>query len=118
MVKYQDKISQLADNQAVSLKEMINIYIDLIMKAKHYEDCLKAASEFDIPLVIVDKEYCFKKILIESKMYDDENINKILEFYAEAKELKRAKMFNMVAQGKDVTKLFEEKEIKSISITG
>jgi len=118
LVKYQDKISQLADNQAVSLKEMINIYIDLIMKAKHYEDCLKAASEFDIPLVIVDKEYCFKKILIESKMYDDENINKILEFYAEAKELKRAKMFNMVAQGKDVTKLFEEKEIKSISITG
>ena len=41
---------------------MANMYVDLIMKAKYFEDCIKASSEFDIPLVVVDKSYYFNKI--------------------------------------------------------
>lgn len=79
-----------------------NKYVDLIMKSKYYEDCLKAASEFNIPLVIVDKTHYFNKMLYESAMYDSKTTNDIATFYSNAKESKKEAMFNNAAKGKDV----------------
>ena len=44
------------------------------MKAKYFEDCLKASSEFDIPLVVIDKTYYFNKMLANSVIYDEATI--------------------------------------------
>lgn len=117
LVKYKDIISQTASIQGISLNDMANTYVDLIMKAKYYEDCLKASSEFDIPLVIVDKTYYFNKILFDSGLYDDETLNSISAFYSKADESKKEQMFNMVAKGVDVTQIMKPKEPKiSISL--
>ena len=110
LVKYNDVISQTADAQGISLNNMANMYVDLIMKAKYFEDCLKASSEFGIPLVVVDKTYYFNKMLSESVMYDDETMSRISEFYSKADEFKKKQIFNTVARGGDVTQLMQPKE--------
>ena len=109
LTKYKDIISQTADVQGIPLNDMANKYVDLIMKAKYFEDCLKAASEFDIPLVVIDKEYYFHKLLTESINYDDETKSSILNFYHNSKEFKKKEIFNMVAKGADLNKLMQEK---------
>lgn len=110
LVKYKNIIFQTADVQKISLNDVVNMYVELIMKARYFEDCLKAASEFDIPLIVVDKTYYFNKILAESGVYDDETISSISEFYSQADELNKKEIFNRVARGADVTKLMQSKE--------
>ncbi len=105
--KYENMISPVAYIQGISLNDMIGIYVDLIMKAEYFEDCLKASSEFDIPLVIVDKAYYFNKMLSESVMYDDETKNSVSEYYSSLKEYQKKNLFNRVAMGIDATHLFE-----------
>ena len=117
LVKYKEIISQSANVHGIPLNNMANTYVDLIMKAKYYEDCLKASSEFDIPLVVIDKTYYFNKILAESVGYDDETMSSISEFYSQANESDKKRMFNMVASAKDVTQLMQPKESTSIIIS-
>lgn len=117
LTKYQEIISQTANTLGISLNDLINMYVDLIMKAKYFEDCLKASSEFDIPLVIIDKTYYFNKILSESVMYDDETRSNISAFYSETYESKKKQMFNMVAKGADVTRLMQPNEASEITIS-
>ena len=117
LVKYKDFISQNANIQGISINDMANTYVDLIMKAKYYEDCLKASSEFDIPLVIIDKTYYFNKLLFDSGLYDDETLKSISNFYSKANESKKKQMFNMVAKGVDVTQVMSSKEPSIISIS-
>lgn len=117
LVKYKDVISQTADVQGFPLNDMANMYVDLIMKAKYFEDCLKASSEFDIPLVIIDKTYYFNKMLADSVGYDDETMSSISEFYSQANESDKKRMFNMVASPKDVTQLMQPKEPTSVKIS-
>ena len=110
LVKYKEIISQNANVYGITLNNMVNMYTDLIMKAKYFEDCLKATSEFDIPLVVVDKAYYFNKILAESVGYDNETMSKISKFYSQANESNKKRMFNMVASNKDVTQIMQPKE--------
>ena len=86
------------------------------MKAKYYEDCLKASSEFDIPLVVVDKTYYFNKILHESVLYDEEIMSRILDIYSKSDDNKKKKLFNLVAKGGDVTEIMKLSLPSSISM--
>ena len=115
--KYKDIISQSAAAQGIDLNNMSNMYVDLIMKSKYYEDCLKASSEFGIPLVVVDKTYYFNKLLAESVAYDEETMSSISKLYSHASEPDKKRMFNMVACGKDSTKIMQSKEPNKISIS-
>ncbi len=116
LLKYKNIISQIANTQGISLNDMINVYINLIKKAKYFEDCLKAASEFDIPLVVVDKNYYFNKMLVETGKYDNETINNILNFYSQANESQKKQIFNNVAKGVDITKIIQIKDCNSFEI--
>ena len=98
LTKYNDIIEVRALTEEVSTKDLRNYYADLIVNAKYYEDCLKASSEFDIPLVVVDKEYYFNKLLNESSAYDDDTKERLREIYNSDKN-KRSMLFNMVAKG-------------------
>ncbi len=62
-------ISESAKTMGIPTNNFVDFYVGTIMKSKYYEDCLKASSEFDIPLVIVDKLYYFNKILSKSFAY-------------------------------------------------
>ena len=108
LIKYKDVISKTADIQGIPLNDMANMYVGLIMKAKYYEDCLKASSEFNIPLVVVDKSYYFNKILSESTSYDDTTKSSISELYLQANESAKREIFNMVVKGKDASSILEK----------
>ena len=108
LVKYKDVISEMANIQGIPLNDMINLYANLIMKAKYYEDCLKASSEFNIPLVVVDKSYYFNKILFESTSYDDTTKSSISELYSQANESAKREIFNKVVTGKDASSILEK----------
>ena len=110
LVKYKEVISKMADIQGIPLNDMANMYVSLMMKAKYYEDCLKASSEFDIPLVVVDKSYYFNKILSESTSYDDTTKSSISELYSQANESAKRQIFNMVVTGKDASSILEQKK--------
>lgn len=110
LVKYKDTISQTADENGISSSNLADIYVDLIMKAKYFEKCLKASSDFDIPLVIVDKTYYFNKILAESVAYDEETKINILEFYSQSDKFQKKQIFNMVAKGENVIQLMQTKK--------
>ena len=105
LVKYKDIISTQANEQNIELKTLAYHYIDLIIKGKYYEECLKAASEFDVPLVVVDREYYFKKTLSESLEYSEEMKSRIFDFYTGLNASKKPKLFNMIVQGKDISDL-------------
>ena len=116
LVKYKELIAQSANKQGIQLNDMANMYVDLIMKAKYFEDCMKASSEFDIPLVVVDKTYYFNKILSESTMYDDDTMRSISELYLQSNNSQKRKIFDTVAKGQDVTNLLQPKQTGTIRI--
>ena len=95
---------------------MANMYVNLIMKSKYFEDCMKASSEFDIPLVVVDKTYYFNKILSESNAYDEETMAALLELYSKSNDYQKKKLFDTVATGGDVSKFLQPKQTVSINL--
>jgi len=116
LVKYKEIISQNAINEGITTNNMANNYVNLIMKAKYFEDCLKASSEFNIPLVIVDRKYYFNKLLTESSVYDNETLTRISEVYSNGNVWQKKKMFDMVAKGADVSQIIKPKESNSFKV--
>ena len=117
LVKYKEQIAGKAIEQGKALDDMANIYVDLIMKAKYFEDCMKAASEFDIPLVIIDKTYYFNKILDESTAYGDETKKDIMDSYLKADKYQRKAIFNAVAKNEDVSKIIKPTQNRGFTIS-
>lgn len=109
--KYSDVVTQLASEWGISYDDLVSKYINMISEAKYFEDCLKASSEFDIPLVVVDKTYYFNKILSESKAYDDETKKFISTFYSKANGSVKRQVYNKVATGGDIGSLVKPKKV-------
>lgn len=109
--KYSDVVTQLASEQGISYDDLVNKYINMVSETKYFEDCLKASSEFDIPLVVVDKTYYFNKILSESKAYDDETKKFISTFYSKANGSVKRQVYNKVATGGDIGSLIKPKKV-------
>lgn len=116
--KYKNPIFEKAAKLEVKPIILLNKYIAQIMKSKFYDNSLKAASEFNIPLIIIDKEYYFFKELKESTSYDDETKNKIAEFYKQASYDNKKRLYVCITQGQDVRPIISPQETKqSITIT-
>lgn len=116
LIKYKDEIIKEATLMNIKANELLKYYVSLIMKAKYFEDNLKASSEFGVPLVVIDKLYYFNKILSESSMYDEETKNSISMIYLSADEYTKGQVFNHVAQGKELTNFLEKTHSNRISI--
>lgn len=112
--KYSDVVTQLASEQGISYDDLVNKYVNMISEAKYFEDCLKASSEFDIPLAVVDKAYYFNKILSESNEYDDETKKFISTFYSKANGSIKRQVYNKVATGRDISSLVKPKKVSFI----
>lgn len=116
MLKYKDTIIQKANIQNIESKDMLDIYVSSIIKSKYFEDCLKASSKFDIPLIVVDRVYYFNKMLSESGIYDAKTISDISMAYPNADESKKRKIFNMVAKKMDLTEILEQSTTTNFTI--
>lgn len=108
--KYKDEILKLADNENIDINIFVNKLVSQIMKSKYFEDCLKATSEFDVPLVVVDKTYYFNKLLIDSNNYDEETIKRISSFYSQSDDFTKIKLFNKVSKGSDISQIMQSNE--------
>jgi hypothetical protein len=105
LVKYKEIIKQHAIAKNVPLKELAYSYVDLIIKSYNYEECLKASSEFNIPLVVIDREYYFKRMLADSSNYSDEMKPRILNLFLNINESKKQKLYGLIQKGDDVSNL-------------
>ncbi len=105
LAKYKDTIKTISLELDMSLNDLANMYTNLIMRSKYYEDSLKASSEFGIPLVVVDKSFYFAKLLGESGLYDEEECKRILEAYNNGSEGLKRNLFNAVANGRNLEKI-------------
>ena len=103
MVKYKEIISQHAIAKNIQLKELAYSYVNLIIKSYNYEECLKASSEFDIPLVVIDREYYFKRMLADSSNYSDEIKPRILNLFLSINESKKQELYGLIPKGDDVS---------------
>ena len=103
--KYIDDINVFATNNNFSFDEIMTLLIAKILKAQYFENSLKVAADFDIPLVIIDKEYYFKKALQEATVYDEETKKKIWQYYKASSAINKKNIFNRVAVGNDVTNM-------------
>ena len=108
MVKYKEIISQHAIAKNIQLKELAYSYVDLIIKSYNYEECLKASSEFDIPLVVLDREYYFKKMLISSSDYGDEIKPVLLDMYNNSDDRKKEELYNKISSGVDANEIIQK----------
>ncbi|MBQ6134685.1 MAG: hypothetical protein IJI60_00010 [Bacilli bacterium] len=104
-MKYNDFISQQADHLNIPLSQLLDSYIQSVRKAKYYESCIKAASDFNIPLVVIDEDYYFHKLLSESSVYDEETKLKISSLFQDSGIYERKKIFERVSQELDLTDL-------------
>ena len=103
--KYLEIICEKEKQQDIPASKLLENYVQLIMNAKYYEDCLKAASEFDIPLIVIDEDYYFQKLLAEATSYDDETKLRISELFRSEDHYDRKTIFSHVAREQDLTKL-------------
>ena len=115
LIKYKDVINKNAKIKNMEENELLNLYVSLIIKSKYFEDCLKATSEFDIPLIIIDKLYYFNKILTES-MYSEKEKNTIYETYIKSDEYMKQKIFNIVSKGGNINSILEKNSNFSITL--
>lgn len=79
--------------------------VDNIFKSKKYENNLKAAEEFDIPLIVVDQTYYLKRLLSENKTYDDEQKNNILNAFINTDMEHKKDIFKAVARNANYNSL-------------
>lgn len=108
---YSETITKMASSSAASFNEMLAYFIDLIKKAKLIDNSLKAASEFDVPVMVLDREYYFKKMLAESDAYDTETKVKIWNCYKTTlTSIEKREIFDEVAEGVDMTKFIADAE--------
>ena len=99
-----------------NVKYLTNYYTDNILKAKYYEQCLKATIDFNIPLVIIDRLHYFKRMLNESN-YEQEVRNEILKLYLESDESKQRDIFKAVSKNKQSDEILRKSPSELSQIT-
>jgi len=90
-----------------NVKYLTNYYTDNILKAKYYEQCLKATIDFNIPLIIIDRLHYFKRMLSEGG-YEQETKDQILKLYLESDESKQKDIFKAVSKNKQSDEILKK----------
>ncbi len=92
--------------ESLSEKEVINEYCNKINKAKYYNECLRAAEEFDIPIIILDQLYYLKKMLNEKDIYDEDTKVIIIKNFMEANIYDKQRIYSGVDKNLPFSELF------------
>ncbi len=99
------------------VKNLIKKRIRRILQSKRYDENMKAASDFGIPLVVVDKSYYFRKLISESTVYTDEIKAKLIELYDKSSANERKSLWNQVVKQKSYEEITTKKNNKPIILT-
>ncbi len=98
-------------------KYAVHKILEEIKRAKFNEQCLKAAGDFGLPLLVVDKFYYYQKMLHESNQYSDEMKEQLIELYRNTTDFNRRKIYKKVALQKDFEEIMKDNQPKGKSIS-
>ena len=90
-------------------KQISMQFTQLVEKSKYYEESLRAAQEFNIPLIIIDRKLYFKKALDSSTYTEEEKIS-IMETYLKYDEDKKQALYRRIIINTPYDKLFPKEE--------
>ncbi len=100
------------------VKNLIKKCIKRILQSKKYDESMKAASDFGIPLVVIDKSYYFRKLISESVIYTDEIKAKLIELYDKSSINARRVLWKQVVSQKSYEEITVKKErVSTLTIT-
>ena len=99
------------------IKGLIKKRIKRILQSKKYNENMKAASDFGIPLIVIDKSYYFRKMISESAIYTDEIKAKLIELYDKSSVNERKSLWNQVVNQKSYEEITTKKNNKPIILT-
>ena len=98
------------------VKKVVKQNIERINNSKKYEENLKAASSFNIPLVVVDRTYYFRKMVTESIIYDEETKNKLIELYDRLDTDEKKELWKKVSYQKSYEEITKKQERRSFVV--
>ncbi|MBE5736487.1 MAG: hypothetical protein E7356_03970 [Clostridiales bacterium] len=101
---YNDIFTWYAQEKDRDTSTLIRNYSNKILQAISYENCLRAATEFNIPLVVIDKENVFRRILDSKTQYDETTKARIYNYYISTRTNKE-KIWKAVCLNEDVLQL-------------
>ena len=104
LLKYKETMIQHANESNITLKKFAYHCMDLIQDAWRYDACLKIASEFNVPMVHIDRGYYFQKAL-QNASYDEETKIMALDLYNKEEVVIKRKLFNAVVNNQDISNL-------------
>ncbi len=104
LVKIFKKYQTYFAEQNLDFKKSVRQLINIIIQARNYEDCLRAASEFDVPLVVIDRTYYLTRV-IDQNGYDQESKNIILQTFNDAPFHKKGYVYQAVLGKKSVEEI-------------
>lgn len=79
--KYMADLYNSLDNPEIQKEELLVRKTKQLMSALLYEQSIKAASEFNIPLIVIDKLHYFKRLLASKDVYDNKMKEELLNLY-------------------------------------
>lgn len=97
--KYHDLISSIEANY--------EDYVNAFLRASLYSESLKAASEFDVPIIIVDKAYYFARILHNSS-YSDSEKEELYNMFMGNKRLSKHDLVECILENVSYEKIVEK----------
>jgi hypothetical protein len=119
ITKYPDYLKILL-NHIKEIKEQFNIELtdkqaarltaSMLEKAKYYQESLRAAQEFKIPLIVIDESLYFKKALQESTIYTEEEKQSLLELYNTLDSDNREKLYDKVIRSIPYSTIIKKEE--------
>lgn len=79
--------------------EVANYYLKNIKRCKYEMEYIRAAKEFNIPLIIINRLYYFKEMLNKSEIYTEEEKEELVMLFTKRKNSRD--IWNMVKHGTD-----------------
>lgn len=99
--KYMADLYNKLDDPEIQKEELLAIKTKQLMSALYYEQSVKAASEFDIPLIVIDKLHYFKRLLASKDVYDEKMKQDLLYLYNSLNDYTKNDLWTAVRFEKD-----------------
>lgn len=102
---YANVFNWYAEEKGVNPAKLISQYTAKILNAISYEECLRSATEFNVPLVIIDQENTFRRILANKTQYDEKMKATIFNYYVSSPTSKKNEIWSAVCLDEDISAL-------------
>ncbi len=119
LTKYARELIQytiVPEGQKLTRRFVVSQYAAKIRQSILYENSVKAAADFNIPIVTIDRSYYLRKIMEDAQCYDLETINKVVAYYLSSPPSRKRDIYYRVVSHKNYEEIIKTNERRSITI--